>query len=278
MIGGARRGIGEGGSTRPRPLRAALPAVLLVALALAGAGDVAAIEDRADVEPNHPVSEANPIAWKLTLGHWRDSVAATAVDLNLRGNDEDDAFWLGLFDDRDGFRQVRAGWERQFAVPFGRLIASGQLASRGFAGGSFTAEISPQRLAPWSVLIGWGRTNTRPYYNLNFDPNDSVLIGGSWKPAGDTAITLYQVRDDRLDTRQRVTHLVMVFGGHRRHVGIDLFHRAGWADAVPDGDPVRSWGLGLTLERSPFFGRVVWDPRANFGPGNMLRLSAGLRF
>ncbi len=184
----------------------------------------------------------------------------------------------------DGLRLItlfraRAGWEHQFDMRFGRLIASGQLASGGFAGGSLTAEIHPDPIDPYALLVGWGRTNLQNYFNLNFDPNDSWLLGASWKPDERTAVTLFQIRDDRLDTHQRVTHLVARMPGTAGYTwSVDLFHRAGWASAIPDGRPVHRWGLSASLEHGALFTRLAWDPRANFGPTSMLRWSVGMRF
>lgn len=62
-----------------------------------------------------------------------------------------------------------------------KLIPSGQYASRGFIGASTTMEFGAAA-SPWFGLVGLGRTNTKPYYNLNFGPNDSLLIGTGWTP------------------------------------------------------------------------------------------------
>jgi hypothetical protein len=255
------------------------PTAMLVAALSMPALPALAIEDRADVEPNHPVTLDKPVAWKASLGLWRDSDAGSAHDLNLRANTQSDAFWVGFYRDRDHYQQARAGWEHQFDMRFGRLIASGQLASGGFAGGSLTAEIHPDPIDPYALLVGWGRTNLQNYFNLNFDPNDSWLLGASWKPDDRTAVTLFQIRDDRLDTRQRVTHLVARMPGTAGYTwSVDLFHRAGWASAIPDGSPVHRWGLSASLEHGALFTKLAWDPRANFGPTSMLRWSVGMRF
>ena len=37
-------------------------------------------------------------------------------------------------------------------------------------------------------------------------------------------------------------------------------------------------GLGLTYDRAPWFGRVVYDPNANFSGHDMVRLGFGVRF
>ena len=238
-----------------------------------------AIEDRANIEPNDPVGPERAIAWKFTPSVYHESANRSAVDLNLRGNLENDTFWIGQYRRGQEFQQTRAGYERQFAVPMGRVIVSGQYASQGFWGGSVTLEASAAAMGPYVGLLGFGRTNQRPYYNLNFDPNDSILIGGSWRPDEGTALTLYHIRDDRLGTGQRVTHMVLRQKiGARSRWTVDLFRRAGRSDADPESDSFKGNGFALTYDREPWFIRLAWDPKVNYTNSDMTRLAIGVRF
>jgi hypothetical protein len=106
--------------------------------------------------------------------------------------------------------------------------------SRGFLGASATLELSNGKEAPYFGLLGFGRTNLKPYYNLNFDPNDSTLLGAGWRPDCTNLVTVYQVHDDRLRTGQRVTHLVLRRQtGEQSRLTVDLFRRAGRSDPIP---------------------------------------------
>jgi hypothetical protein len=268
--------------------------LLRAALVLMSA-PVHAIGDRADIEKNDPVSAQQPVAWKLTAGAYSESAARPALDINLRGNREVDTFWLGHYQRGSEFQQTRAGYERQWAMPLGRVIASAQGATRGFAGGSVTLEFNRASArseqgegtgqdSTLFVLLGLGRTNLRPYYNLNFDPNDSTLIGigGRWHSGSEA--TLYQIHDNRLGTGQRVTHAVW-----RRRLGeglritLDLFQRDGRSDR--DAERYRGTGISMTLDvanaqpwSQPWFVRLVHDPKANFTDIDMTRVALGLRF
>ena len=251
---------------------AAAPLALVCAAALA-------IEDRADIESNEPVGSARGIAWKLTPGVYHETASRSAVDLNLRGNRENDTFWIGQYRRGAEFQQTRAGYERQFAVPMGRVIASGQYASQGFWGGSVTLEASAAAMGPYVGLLGLGRTNRKPYYNLNFDPNDSVLIGAGWRPDESTALTLFQVRDDRLGTGQRVTHLVLrQKTGARSRWTLDVFNRTGRSDADPESESFTANGIAITYDFEPWFIRLAWDPKVNYTNSDMTRLAIGVRF
>lgn len=173
------------------------------------------------------------------------------------------------------FRQGRAGYEHAFDFRYGRAIAGAQIASGGFLGGAVGAEIGT---GPLFGLIGWGRTNLKPYFNLNFDPNDAIVFGAGWRPDADTVATLFQVRDDRLDTDQRVTHLVLRTRPSRgTRLGIDVFYKSGLG-AAEDGVRLRGTGVGLTYDFEPWFVRITWDPKVNFTPNDMLRVAAGARF
>ena len=236
-----------------------------------------AIQDRADIEPNDPVSVEHAIAWKLTPNFYHETAGRSAVDINLRGNREDDVFWIGQYQRGTEFQQMRVGYERQYPLPFGRIIASGQYASRGFLGASATLELSNGKEAPYFGLLGFGRTNLKPYYNLNFDPNDSTLLGAGWRPDHTTLLTLYQVHDDRLRTGQRVTHLVLRRQtGDQSRLTVDLFRRAGRSD--PYSEYFHATGVTLTYDQEPWFVRFAWDPKANFTASNMTRLALGIRF
>jgi hypothetical protein len=238
-----------------------------------------AIDDRADMEPNEALAPDRGIAWKLTPSVYRETAGRSAIDLNLRGNRESDTFWIAQYRRGTEFQQARAGYERQFSVPVGRVIASGQYASQGFLGASVTLEASAAALGPYVGLIGLGRTNQKPYYNLNFDPNDSVLIGAGWKPDEGTALTLFQVRDDRLGTGQRVTHLVLrQKTDARTRWTLDLFSRSGRSDADPETQTFKAIGITLTVDHEPWFVRLAWDPKVNYTDSDMTRMAIGMRF
>ena len=262
---------------------------LLRAALVLSCAPVHAIGDRADIEKNDPVSAQQPVAWKLTPSAYSETAARSALDINLRGNREVDTFWLGHYQRGSEFQQTRVGYERQWTLPLGRIIGSAQGASRGFVGGSVTLEFSdaPSQSGdgagsapPLFALLGLGRTNLRPYYNLNFDPNDSSLIGvgGRWRSGSEA--TLYQIHDNRLGTGQRVTHAVWRQRlGERLRITLDLFQRDGRSDR--DAELYHGTGISMTLdvaEAQPWFVRLVHDPKANFTDSDMTRVALGLRF
>ena len=253
-------------------------ALLCMVVGMMLSGVSSAMEDRANVEPNDPVTAERRIAWKLTPSVYHETAGRSAVDLNLRGNFVDDVFWIGQYQRGSEFQQLRGGYEHQFSLPFGKLIASAQAASRGFLGSSATLELGDASVTQYFALVGFGRTNLKPYYNLNFDPNDSKLVGGGWRSADQAnTATLYRIYDDRLGTGQKVTHLVLRGKiGERSRLTLDLFRRDG--RSAPDAEYFAATGMSVTFDSDSWFIRLAIDPRASFTASDMTRLAVGMRF
>ena len=249
-----------------------------VAAALLGcAAPVRAIDGRADAiegrEPQAAPQEA--IAYKFTPTYYRTTNVTPAYDLNLRGNLAAHTAWIGYYQRSDEFQQLRFGYENSVALPFGRLVPSLQYATRGFLGGSLTAEIGERYFG----LAGFGRTNLRDYFNINFDPNDMVLLGAGTRALPNTTLSLFQIRDDRLGTGQRVTHLTArIKSGDKTRWTVDVFYKEGRADSDPASALVHGTGATLTVDYGRYFARVASDPYVNFSSNHMVRVALGLRF
>jgi hypothetical protein len=236
-----------------------------------------AIEDRADVDPNDPLDPGEKISWKLTASRYTDSILGQSHDVNIRGNTKYLTMWLGHFEQSNIFTQTRIGMEYSYALPIGRLIGSLQIATENFQGWSLTWDGKNADEQGFGPLLGISRTNLKPYYNLNFDPNDSVMLGGSYASKKTGRLMLYQVYDDRLDTGQKVTHLIWrrsLSGGKR--ITVDLFARSGASAA---GETLyRGTGMTTTLDVNDWFVRFGHDQNANYSPGNINRVAIGYRY
>jgi hypothetical protein len=217
---------------------------------------------------------AEPVEWKLTYTHHRAESEHDGIDLNLRGTRDASVFWLGHYRRGDEFQQSRAGLEQWLSYDWGKVLLSGQAATRGFLGLATQAEIGRN---PVRLLAGFGRTNLKPYYNLNFDPNDAVTLGLVADLPDGMHASLYAIHDDRLGTGQTVIHaLLRTADNPARRWTVDVFQRRG--PLGDGGERARRTGLGMTYDRAPYFGRIVFDPNANFSGHDMLRLGLGLRF
>jgi hypothetical protein len=219
--------------------------------------------------------DTDGIALKFTPTYYHTSGQSPAWDINLRGSLGAHNAWAGYYRQREVFEQLRLGYDYTWEVPFGKLIPSVQYATHGFWGGSLNAEVGQRYFA----LLGFGRTNLRPYFNLNFDPNDAITLGVGTRALPRTTLSLYQVRDDRLHTGQRITHLVARYKPEEKtRWTLDLFHKNGREDADPSSPTLRGAGAAVTYDFDPYFVRVAYDPYVNFTRNHMLRTAFGLRF
>ena len=245
----------------------------LIAASFAASAGVALAQGLGEAEA--PASKENSkekIAYKVTAMLLSTRNQRDAGDLNVRANLDAHTAWVGYYHRPSEFQQLRAGYEYQWEVPFGRIVPSLQVATHGFLGGSVTAEIGHRNFA----LIGFGRTNLKPYYNLNFDPNDAITLGIGTRAIPKTQLTLFQVRDDRLGTGQKIVHAIArVKADERTRWTLDVFYKEGTS---ADGDDwIRATGVAVTYDFEPYFVRVAHDPHVNFTRDRMLRLSFGLR-
>jgi hypothetical protein len=266
MLGAAR--------LKNRPLACRLKVAAPVAL-MACAAPAWSIDGRADtVQGREPASgPPEEISYKFTPTYYSTSNVTPAYDLNLRGGRTVHTAWVGFYQRSNEFQQLRLGYENTLELPFGRVVPSLQYATRGFLGGSLTAEIGERYFG----LAGFGRTNLRDYFNLNFDPNDMVLFGAGTRALPNTTLMGFQIRDDRLGTGQRVTHVVArIKPDDKTRWTLDVFHKEGRQD--PASVWVQGTGVTLTWDYGRYFARVASDPHVNFSNNHMTRVALGLRF
>lgn len=210
--------------------------------------------------------------FKLTPSYYQSSDGNDAWDWNVRANRGPHAGWLGLYRDRQDLRQWRSGYEYTEDLGAGQIVWSAQAADGGFLGGSINAQVGTAVYA----MLGFGRTNLRPYYNLNFDPNDALTLGLGGQLVDDTAVAFYHIWDDRLGTHQHVTHLYLHHAiSETERFSVDASLKRG-LDA--NNDFVRGVSLAITYARQDYFLRIAHDQYANFGSATQNRISLGFSF
>lgn len=245
----------------------------LVALGALGGTCLAA---RAQVPAGQSVEAGRPEPFKLTLGSYGVAgggmPAGPGLDVNLRYTYGKGNVWLGWFRSPAlGFSEPRGGWDDVFAWGDVRILPSLQAASGGFLGGALAVEAGER----WFAGAGLGRTNLRPYVNLNFDPNDAYTLYGGLRWSEASSMTLQVVRDNRTQPDQQHVHLVWrqkLSGGDRFIV--DLLAKQG----TVEGRFIRRTGLSLGYDWPTWSARAAWDPKVNFTAQNMLRLSLARHF
>ncbi len=212
-------------------------------------------------------------SFKFTPSYYVTTNTKDAIDLNLRTNDGPHAFWIGHYQRDNEFEQTRIGYEYTAQFPFVQLVPSLQLATHDFAGGSLNAQIGDSVFA----LLGYGRTNAQDYYNLNFDPNDSVTYGLGTTLLPKSTLSLFATRDNRLDTDQMVIHAVwrMLPDDHQRWT-LDVSSKHG--RATPQDESISGNAVTVTYDNRDIFFRLTKDWKVNFSTEDQIRLTAGVRF
>jgi hypothetical protein len=212
----------------------------------------------------------SPYHWKLTLGeYFYSNYAGTDANLRWRGNDTD--AWVGTYTDSAFGTQVRTGADTQLKLAeYLQLQPSVQFATRGFVGGSVNAQIG----GTWYGLVGFGRTDAHPYFNLNFDPNDAMTYGIGYNGESGLTVSAFVIEDNRFHTGQRDWHANAQIPFGDSHATVDVLHKTGLSDA----GRVSAWGGTLNYDWPRWFARLAYDPYQNFSAQRAWRVAAGVRF
>lgn len=193
-------------------------------------------------------------------------------DLNLRRKFGPLVGWVGAFVDPLGQDQGRLGAEFDCERRGLLLVPSLQAGTNGLLAGQIYSEVGGRVYAIAAV----SRTNLRAFYNLSWDPNESVQLGAGLRLGESDRLAGFTIADIRLHTAQQGTHLVFrhhLRGGDR--VTLDAVYKSGRGD---DGRHLRGVGLGIAFDRGRAFARAAYDPHVNFTSDDMVRLAAGWRF
>jgi len=217
--------------------------------------------------------ESNVWSYKLTTSLYATDHERNAVDINLRANNGPHTVWIGQYDRGPDFKQTRTGYEYTANFDGWQVVPSLQLAEGGFVGGSLGLQIGN----PLYLIAGFGRTNLRDYYNLNFDPNDMVTWGLGARLDNGHQVSVFTVQDNRLATGQMITHGVWRWqASHLERWTLDIAHKEGRSSP---GEPrVAGNSVSVGYDRGPHFVRLAFDQKVNFSDNNQARLAVGLRF
>ena len=239
-----------------------------LALAWLAAGPVAAQAPSAALAP---VERADDLAWKVT-GSLYHVPGDVTLDLNVRHQMGPVGGWLGLLHHPHVDTVARVGLEYGGKRGPALVVPTLQLASNRPKAGQRYVEIGGQSYG----ILGLSRTNLRAFYNLSFDPNESVQLGiGRHLSRYDKGYA-FTIFDVRLHTGQQNTHVLW-----RRRLGstvgltLDGLYKSGRLDS---GRSVHALGLGAYLDRPRWFAKAYYDPYANFSSDTMLGLGIGGKF
>jgi hypothetical protein len=214
--------------------------------------------------------QTSTLPWKLTAGEYFYS-NYSGTDLNLRWRADDSSAWVAAYSDRVFGTQARAGADTSINVgQYVQVQPSLQAASMGFVGGSLNVQAG----ATWYGLVGFGRTDARPYFNLNFDPNDALTFGAGYRVENGVSYLVFLVADDRFHSGQRDWHANVQIPFGDSHATLDLLRKSGLTDA----GAITGWGFSANWDWPRWFLRLAYDPHQNFSAQDAWRFATGIRF
>jgi hypothetical protein len=234
---------------------------------------LAAAASRAETLPASPtpVERSDDLLWKATASAYLVS-GHVSGDANLRRQVGPVFAWVGLFHDPGIDTVARVGAEYDWRRGPVLVVPTIVLATNGLQAGQLYAELGSTNY----VIAGFSRTNLRPYYNLSFDPNESVQLGLGRHLSRFDRVYAFTIFDVRLHTGQQDTHLVWRHRlGGTAGLTLDGLYKSGRTDS---GRYVHALGLGAYLDRPHWFAKAYYDPYVNFSEDTMFRLGIGGKF
>src|SRR5260370_1012563 len=151
-----------------------------------------------------PVENADEFKSKLTLGIYF-TPGARAYDLNLRHQFGPFTAWIAGFYDPKSNKLMRIGGQYDYKKGWLHLVPSLEVSTTKAMSGSLSSELGSGKTI---AIAGVSRTNLRAFFDLFWDPSDSVQLGIARKLSSYDRISAFTIFDVRLHTAQQNTHIV----------------------------------------------------------------------
>jgi hypothetical protein len=219
-----------------------------------------------------PVENADEFKSKLTLGIYF-TPGARAYDLNLRHQFGRFTAWVAGFYDPHSNKLMRVGGQYDYKKGWLHLVPSLELSTTKAMSGSLSSELGSGKTV---FLAGVSRTNLRPFFDLFWDPGDSVQLGIGYRLSNYDRISAFTIFDVRLHTQQQNTHIVWRHKLNRNNgITFDGLFKSGHKDS---GEYIRNVGIGVYYDRPKWFWKLYYDPHVNFTDRTMVRTGIGFKF
>jgi hypothetical protein len=228
--------------------------------------------EAAKKEDRDPIEKADEYKSKLTFSTYFTS-GNQAFDLNLRHQLGQFTVWIAGFYDPQTNKLIRTGVQYDYKRGWFHFVPSIEVATTKAVSASLSFELGSGNT---TALAGYSRTNLKPFFDLFWDPGDSVQLGVNHKLSSYDRIQAYTIFDVRLHTGQQNTHVVW-----RRKLNasngitLDGVFKSGHEDS---GQYIRAVGLGVYYDRPHWFWKLYYDPHVNFTSQTMVRTGIGLKF
>ena len=223
-------------------------------------------------DPRDPVERSDEFKSKLTFGIYFIP-GERAYDLNLRHQFGQWTAWIAGFYDPKSNKLLRVGAQYDFKKGWLHLVPTLEVSTTRAMSGSLYSELGSGKTY---AIAGIARTNLRPFFDLFWDPGDSVQLGIGHKISNYDRIQGYTIFDVRLHTEQQNTHVLWRHKLNANNgITLDAVFKSGHGDS---GKFIRTAGIGVYYDREKWFWKLYFDPHVNFADHTMVRAGIGLKF
>jgi len=227
--------------------------------------------EQAKKETRDPIERADEFKSKLTFGIYFTR-GARAYDLNLRHQFGPFTVWIAGFYDPKTNKLLRLGAQYDYVKAWFHFVPTVEVATSKAVTGSLYSEFGRKTF----VIAGVSRTNLKAFFDLFWDPSESVQLGVGHKISGYDRIQAYTIFDVRLHTSQQNTHVLWRHKLNRNNgITFDGVFKSGHTDS---GEFIHNVGIGVYYDRPRWFWKLYYDPHVNFTARTMVRSGVGLKF
>lgn len=218
-----------------------------------------------------PIEGSDDLKSKLTLGIYF-TPGARVYDLNLRHQFGPLTAWIAGFYDPKTNKLARVGAQYDYKKSWFHFVPTLEVSTTKAVAGSLYSELGKKTYA----IAGISRTNLKPFFDLFWDPSESLQLGVGHKISSYDRISGYTIFDIRLHTGQQNTHVVWRHKLNRNNgITFDGLFKSGHLD---DGRYIYDAGAGVYYDRPKWFWKLYYDPHVNFSGRTMVRTGVGLKF
>jgi hypothetical protein len=228
--------------------------------------------EAAKKEDRDPIEKADQYKSKLTFSTYFTK-GNRAFDLNLRHQLGPFTVWMAGFYDPQTNKLLRTGIQYDYRKAWFHFVPTIEVATTRAVSGSLSFELGSGKTI---ALAGYSRTNLKPFFDLFWDPGDSVQLGIGHRLSSYDRIQAYTIFDVRLHTGQQNTHVVWRHKLNANNgITFDGIFKSGHEDS---GCYIRSVSAGVYYDRPHWFWKLYYDPHVNFTGHTMVRTGIGLKF
>jgi len=219
-----------------------------------------------------PIQNSDDFKSKLTFGVYFEK-GAQGYDLNLRHQfGPNVTAWIAGYADTQHNELIRVGAQYDYHKKWFHFVPTAEVETTKGASLSLYSELGYKTIA----MVGYSRTNLKTFFDLFWDPGDSVTLGIGHRLSDYDRIQAFTVFDVRLHTGQQNTHVTYRHKINRNNgITFDGVFKSGHIDS---GKYIHAAGIGVYYDRPKWFWKAYFDPYVNYTGHTMVRTGIGFKF